>query len=66
MTGPIIRTLDRGAVVFLTILAAVAILVPLSNLLLPISHPLHVPNYLVSLFGKYMSIVVRHASTGIR
>ncbi len=52
--GPIIRTLDRQAVVFLTILAAVAILVPLSNLLLPATHPLHVPTYAVALFGKYI------------
>jgi urea transport system permease protein len=52
--GPIIRTLDRQAVVFLTILAAVAILVPLSNLMLPVSHPLHVPTYAVALFGKYV------------
>jgi urea transport system permease protein len=52
--GPVIRTLDKQAVVFLTILSAVAILVPLSNLLLPASHPLHVPTYAVALFGKYI------------
>jgi urea transport system permease protein len=52
--GPIIRVLDRQAVVFLTILSAVAILVPLSNLLLPVSSPLHVPTYAVALFGKYI------------
>jgi urea transport system permease protein len=52
--GPIIRTLDKQAIVFLTILSAVAILVPLSNLLLPPSHPLHVPTYAVALFGKYI------------
>jgi len=52
--GPIIRTLDRQSIVFLTILSAVAILVPLSNLLLPATHPLHVPTYAVALFGKYI------------
>ena len=52
--GPIIRTLDKQAIVFLTILSAVAIVVPLSNLLLPPSHPLHVPTYAVALFGKYI------------
>ena len=52
--GPIIRVLDRQAVVFLTILSAVAILVPLSNLLLPVTSPFHVPTYAVALFGKYI------------
>ncbi len=52
--GPIMRMLDRQAVVFLTILSAVAILVPLSNLLLPATSPFHVPTYAVSLFGKYI------------
>jgi urea transport system permease protein len=46
--------LDRGSIVFLTILSAVAILVPLSNLLLPVTSPLHVPTYAVALFGKYI------------
>ena len=52
--GPIMRTLDRSSIVFLTILAAVGILIPLSNLLLPESSPLHMPTYAVSLFGKYI------------
>ncbi len=52
--GPIIRMLDRQAIVFLTILAVAAILVPLSNLMLPPAHPLHVPTYAVALFGKYI------------
>jgi urea transport system permease protein len=54
MTSPLIRTLDRGAVVFLCLLAALAIGVPALNLLLPPTSPLHVPTYLVSLFGKYV------------
>src|SRR5918997_560228 len=48
------RSLDRGAGIFLLILALVAVLVPLLNLLLPPSSPLHVPSYLVSLWGKYV------------
>jgi urea transport system permease protein len=54
MTSPLIRTLDRGAVVFLCLLAALAIGVPALNLLFPPTSPLHVPTYLVSLFGKYV------------
>jgi urea transport system permease protein len=48
------RILDRGAVIFLAVLTAAAIVVPLANLVLPPSHPLHVPTYLVALFGKYV------------
>jgi urea transport system permease protein len=36
------------------LLIAAAILVPASNLLLPQTSPLHVPTYLVTLFGKYV------------
>jgi urea transport system permease protein len=52
-SAPLIRALDRGATAFLIALAALAILVPALNLLLPPTSPLHVPTYLVSLFGKY-------------
>src|SRR5215217_6104594 len=48
------RALDRFTLAVLCLLAAVAIVVPALNLLLPTSSPLHVPTYLVSLFGKYM------------
>jgi urea transport system permease protein len=48
------RALSTSALVFLAVLAAVAIIVPALNLLLPPSHPWHVPTYLVSLFGKYI------------
>ncbi|MFY8105494.1 MAG: urea ABC transporter permease subunit UrtC [Elstera sp.] len=45
---------DRASQVFLGILIAAAVLVPASNLLLPVDSPLHVPTHLVSLFGKYL------------
>ncbi len=55
MTGsPLIRALDRGAVVFLAVLAVIAVGVPALNLALPPSSPYFVPTYLVSLFGKYV------------
>ena len=54
MTAFVVRSLDRGATVFLALLAALAILVPLLNLLVPETWIIHVPNYLVSLFGKYI------------
>jgi len=52
-THPLIRALDRSSTVFLGVLAAIGIFVPLSNLLLPEASLLHVPTYLVALWGKY-------------
>jgi urea transport system permease protein len=49
----LIRSLDRGATVFLIVIAAIAILVPVLNLSVPASSVFHVPTYLVALFGKY-------------
>jgi urea transport system permease protein len=48
------RSLNRSATVFLLIVAAVGIVLPLSNLLLPESSMFQVPTYLISLFGKYL------------
>src|SRR6266566_1844305 len=47
------RSLDRSATVFLAVVAAFGVLIPLSNLLSPAGSALHVSTYLVSLFGKY-------------
>ncbi|MFN3461257.1 MAG: urea ABC transporter permease subunit UrtC [Oceanibaculum sp.] len=52
--GFLVRGLDRGGLIFLATILAVGILVPALNLLLPAGHPLHVPNYVVSLVGKYL------------
>ena len=54
MTAPLIRTLDKGAMLFLFLVAVAAVAVPASNLLLPESSPFHVPTYVVALFGKYV------------
>jgi urea transport system permease protein len=48
------RASDRGAMVFLGLLIAVAVLVPALNLLVPSSSQFHVPTYLVALLGKYL------------
>jgi urea transport system permease protein len=52
------RSLDRGAMLFLAIVAACGILIPLSNLLLPGGSFLHVPTYLVALWGKYVCYAI--------
>ncbi len=47
--------LTRPILIMLALIMASAVLVPLLNLALPQSHPLHVPTYLVALFGKYLT-----------
>ena len=51
---PLIRLLDRGSAVFLVMLGAFAIAIPVCNLLVPAGSPLHISTYLVALFGKYV------------
>src|SRR6202161_3833699 len=49
----LIRSLDRGAIIFLIIVGGIGIAVPILNLLVPPTSAFHVSTYLVSLFGKY-------------
>src|SRR6202035_3201147 len=58
MSSPLIRALDRGAVIFMLLLVAIGIAVPLLNLLTPDSSPFHVPTYLVALWGKYVCYAI--------
>ncbi len=55
ITTFILRSLDRRISIAIAILLAAAFLVPLSNLVLPETSTLHVPTYLMSLFGKYLT-----------
>ncbi|MCB1482425.1 MAG: urea ABC transporter permease subunit UrtC, partial [Rhodobiaceae bacterium] len=47
--------IDRRIAIALAVILAIAVLVPLSNLMLPESSPFHIPAYLVALFGKYLT-----------
>jgi urea transport system permease protein len=49
---------DRTGWIFLTVLVAALVLVPLSNLLLPPTSILHVPTYVVALLGKYLCYAI--------
>jgi urea transport system permease protein len=49
----LIRSLDRGATLFLAATAAIAIAVPILNLAIPPASVFHLSTYLVALFGKY-------------
>lgn len=50
----LLQNMDRRGAVFLGLVAAVMVMVPLSNLLLPESSALHVPTSAMSLWGKYL------------
>ena len=45
---------DRGSLSFLALLATVALMVPILNLAVPESSPLHLSSYAVALIGKYL------------
>jgi len=55
-SGPISRLIasDRGGAVLLALLGASAFLLPVLNLLVPESSPLHLSTYVVTLVGKYL------------
>jgi urea transport system permease protein len=55
ITYRILRALDDKAVWLVSILLLVALAIPFCNLVLPAGHPLHLPNYMVPLFGKYLN-----------
>jgi urea transport system permease protein len=54
MTASLSRTFDRSGLIFLAVLAVAAVIVPLLNLAIPETSSLHLPTYLVALFGKYV------------
>ncbi|HXW71945.1 MAG TPA: urea ABC transporter permease subunit UrtC [Methylocella sp.] len=56
--SPLIRALDRGSIAVLVVLIAMAVAVPILNLVLPPSSALHIPTYVVSLLGKYVCYAI--------
>src|SRR6201746_577329 len=52
------RSLDRVRTILVLVVAAVGIVLPLSNLLLPAGSMFQVPTYLVALFGKYVCYAI--------
>ncbi len=48
------RIIDRTGGIFIAIVLLAAVLIPAANLLLPPGHPLHVPDYMIPLLGKYL------------
>jgi urea transport system permease protein len=58
ITHALIERMGRGGHVFLGVLGALAVLVPILNLWVPPSSPLHVPTYIVALLGKYLCYAI--------
>jgi urea transport system permease protein len=58
LTQALFRALDKKAIWVIGIFLAVAILVPMANLLIPAGQFGHVPTYLVSLMGKYLAYAI--------
>jgi urea transport system permease protein len=54
----LIRTLDRGTVLFIVLLAAIAVAVPALDLLAPPTSPFYLSTYFVALFGKYICYAI--------
>ncbi len=52
------RQLDRIGLVFVVLLAAAAIVVPVLSLATPASSPFNIPPYLVQLLGKYLCYAI--------
>lgn len=58
ITQRLFASSDRAGTIFLALLAALIVLVPILNLAVPPGSPLHVPTHLVSLMGKYLCYAV--------
>ena len=58
ITGFILRALDGKIIVAIGVLLAVAVLVPVLNLLVPPDSAFHIPTYVVSLMGKYLCYAI--------
>ncbi len=53
-----VQHIDKTGWIFLAVLAAALVYVPAANLALPETSPLHVPTYVVALFGKYLCYAI--------
>ena len=58
LTQALFRALDKKAIWVIAIFLAIAVLVPMANLLIPPGQFGHVPTYLVSLMGKYLAYAI--------
>src|SRR6201747_968646 len=59
------RSLDRSATIFVLVIIAVGIVVPLLNLAVPESSPFHVSTYLITVGGKYLTYALLALAVGL-
>ncbi|CAN7496992.1 urea ABC transporter permease subunit UrtC [Devosia sp. LjRoot16] len=55
ITQMLFRALDKKAIWLVAALVFIAIAIPVANLVIPEGNPLHLPNYMVPLLGKYLN-----------
>ncbi|EJN06242.1 urea ABC transporter, permease protein UrtC [Phyllobacterium sp. YR531] len=55
ITAFLFKSLDRSILIFVAIILAIGCIVPMLNLLVPADSMFHIPTYVVSLFGKYLT-----------
>ncbi len=65
MIAFIARGLDLRALLVVALLLAVAVLVPALNLWVPAASAVHMPSYLVPLFGKYLCYALLALAVGL-
>jgi len=58
ITQRLFTALGARAWIVFVVLAAVAVVVPVLHLMLPETHPLHVPEFAVALIGKYLAFAL--------
>ncbi|MEQ9608600.1 MAG: urea ABC transporter permease subunit UrtC, partial [Kiloniellaceae bacterium] len=63
--GALGRALGGRAWIFLAVVAAVAVLIPVFNQLVPESSGLQLPNYIVGLSGKYLCFALLAVSVDL-
>lgn len=57
--------LSKSTAIFLIITIAAAVVVPILNITLPTDHPLHIPDYLVALLGKFLCYAILAVSLNL-
>jgi urea transport system permease protein len=55
ITAFLFRSFDRKITIAVLLLLSIALVVPAANLLTPAGSPVHIPTYVMSLFGKYLT-----------
>lgn len=58
ITGFILRALDKRIAIAIGIILGLALLIPVLNLFVPETSSFHIPNYIMSMLGKYLAYAI--------